>query len=192
MFLAANVIAELLQDVPGFNDVLWTPALVVPAPFGKLVARHCPPVRITDTLTPVGISEPKPGIFVVNMGQNFSGHVQLRLHAAARTAVTMRYAEILREDGTLNVAPIDHFMAKTDPPQPFQQDTYICKGEGEEIWEQRFSYSGFQYVEVTGFPGKPTTDNFRGHFAHTDLESAGEFSCSSDVVNKLQHAMRWS
>jgi alpha-L-rhamnosidase len=179
-------------DNVGFDDASWQPALIMPAPFGKLVARGCPPVAITETLVPVSISEPKPGEYIVDMGQNFSGHTQLRVRASAGTKITMRYGEVLYKDGTLNTSPIDEFMAKTNPVQPFQQDTYICKGKEEEVWEQRFSYSGFQYAAVTGFPGKPTPDNFRGRFAHTAFENAGEFACSNDVINKIQHATRWS
>ena len=179
-------------NTAGFDDSHWQPALPMPGPRGKLLARKCPPIAITDTFTPVAITEPKPGVFIVNMGRNFSGHTQLRIQAPRGATVTMRYAELLNPDGTLNSANIDHFMAKTEPRQPFQQDTYICKGSGEEVWEQRFSYSGFQYVEVTGFPGKPTLDNFRGRFAHTAMESAGEFSCSNEVLNKIQSATRMS
>lgn len=175
-------------DAARFDDTAWTPALAMAGPRGRLLARPCQPVAITETIVPVSIAEPKPGMFIVNMGCNFSGHAQLRIRAPRGTAVTMRYAEILNADGTLNSAPIDRYMAKTEPRQPFQQDTYICKGEGEELWEQRFSYSGFQYIEVTGFPGRPALDNFRGRFAHTDLERAGEFACSSGVLNKIQSA----
>jgi alpha-L-rhamnosidase len=178
---------------PGFAAVAWTPALVVDPPHGKLVPLSCEPIRITDTITPVAITQPQPGVYIVDMGQNFSGHAQLRVKGPSGHAITMRYAEILHPDGTLNASPIDHLMMQSNPRQPFQQDTYICKGSGEEeVWEQRFSYSGFQYVEVTNFPGTPTLDNFRGRFAHTDLKPAGEFVCSNDIANRIQHATLWS
>lgn len=180
-------------STPEFDDAAWKPVLVVEAPRGRLTPLTCEPVRVTQTLTPIAITEPKPGVFIVNMGQNFSGHTQLRVKGPAGHRITMRYAEILNEDGTLNSKPIDHFMETTKPRQPFQEDTYICKGDGTtEVWEQRFSWSGFQYVEVTNFPGKPTIENFRGRFAHTDLASAGEFECSSETANRIQHATRWS
>ncbi len=79
-------------------------------------------------------------------------------------------------------------MRKTTPPQPFQTDTYICKG-GNETWEQRFSYSGFRFAEVTGFPGKPSLDNFEERAASTDFEGNGEFSCSSELLNKIQRGI---
>lgn len=179
-------------DTAGFDDSSWSRALIMPAPYGKLVARRCPPVAITETLIPVSISEPKSGEYLFDMGQNFSGHTELRVRETAGTAITMHYGEVLSKNGTVDTSILEVFMAKTDPRQPFQQDTYICKGSGEEVWEQRFSYSGFQYVSVTGLSQKPSVDNFRGRFAHTLLESAGEFVCSNEVINKIQHATRSS
>ncbi len=179
-------------NTTGFDDSNWSSALIMPAPFGKLRARRCPPVKITKTLKPVSITEPKPGEYIVDMGRNFSGHTQLRVREKAGTTITMRYGEVLHKDGTLNTGPIDMYMARTDPRQPFQQDTYICKGSGQEVWAQRFSYSGFQYASVTGLPRKPTKESFRGRFAHTAFENAGTFSCSNEVINKIQHATRWS
>jgi len=178
---------------PGYDDSEWKPALAVEAPRGKLTPLTCEPIRITETIKPIAVTEPKPGIFIVDMGQNFSGHTQLRVTAPAGHAITMRYAEVLNPDGTLNSKPIDHFMMATQPRQPFQQDTYIAKGSGGvEVWEQRFSWSGFQYVEVTNFPGTPTVENFRGRFAHTDLITAGEFHCSDETANRVQQATRQS
>jgi alpha-L-rhamnosidase len=138
------------------------------------------------------ISEPRPGVYVLDFGQNFTGHVRLRLRAPEGTAVTMRYAEKVKADGSLDQSNIDYYMTKTSPRQLFQEDTYICKGGGEEVWEQRFSYSGFRYAEVTGLPFRPEPGDFTGRFAHTALESAGEFSCSDTMINKIQSATLWS
>lgn len=180
-------------NIAGFDASRWHPALVVEAPAGKLVPVSCQPVRVKDTITPVRITEPTPGTFILDMGQSFSGHVQLRVKGPRGHAITMRYGEVLNAQGSLDTAKLDIYMMATTPRQPFQQDTYICKGAGEEeIWEQRFSYAGFQYVEVTNFPGKPTLDNFRGRFAHADFKPAGEFHCSNDVANAIQHATLWS
>jgi alpha-L-rhamnosidase len=180
-------------NASGFDSNGWAPALVVEPPTSKLVPLTCDPIRITQDLKPVSIHEPKPGVYIVDMGQNFSGHVQLRVKGPAGQAVTMRYTELLDDHGMLNTEAIDHLMEPTAPRQPFQQDTYILKGSGQdEVWEQRFSYSGFQYIEVTGFPGVPTIDNFRGRFAHTDLKRAGSFTCSDETMNRIQHATIWS
>jgi len=343
-------------DREGYDDSHWSAATILDPPKGTLVARSCPPIVIGETIKPIAIHEPKPGVFVVDFGQNFSGHVQIKLSrpAGAPTAVTsglhhktfnaeapdpylpklkrvepadkttipstvavakvflansavstdrirllkiaaidpnlsppretsvsleergrtgreglrsdaekvrrpvfevssqqvnsfaaprgvgealtvcfvtsppltnerkrtnpdttqrlsgepssrespnlitagtpirMRYSERIGQDGMIERSQIETFMEKTTPPQPFQTDTYICRGQGTETWEQTFSYSGFRYMEVTGFPGTPTLDNFRGRFAHTDLKQSGSFECSNELLNKIQHATRYS
>ncbi len=179
-------------DTPGFNDRNWDTAVAMAIPTKLPVARICPPVAITESIKPKQIREPKPGVFVVDFGQNISGHVKLKVQAPAGTKITMRYSERIDSKGMIERSQIEQFMEKTTPPQPFQSDTYICKDGGTEEWEQRFSYSGFQYMEVTGFPGKPTEDNFRARFAHTNFESAGSFDCSDEVLNKIQRATRYS
>lgn len=176
----------------GYDDSHWRAATLMEAPKGKPAACPCPPVIIGETIKPIAIHEPKPGVFIVDFGQNFSGHAQIKLSGPAGTSVRMRYSERLDKDGMIQRSEIETFMEKTKPPQPFQTDTYICRGGGTETWEQVFSYSGFRYMEVTGFPGTPTVDNFRGRFAHTDLKSAGSFECSNELLNKIQHATRYA
>ncbi|HEY4414987.1 MAG TPA: family 78 glycoside hydrolase catalytic domain [Verrucomicrobiae bacterium] len=172
-------------DAPGFVDTNWPAADVLPAPLGKLTALRCPPVAIAKNIIPKSITQPKPGVYVVDMGENFSGHVQLTVQGPAGTTIHLRYSECVAADGMVDRSSITEFMR---PPKLFQEDAYVCKGTGTETWEQRFSYSGFRYVEVTGFPGEPTLKNFRGRFAHTDMQPAGEFSCSNDGLNQVQAA----
>ncbi len=179
-------------DKPGYDESHWSAATVLDAPKGTLAGCSFPPVVIGETIKPIAIHEPKPGVFIVDFGQNFSGHAQIKLAGRAGTKVRMRYSERLGKDGMIERSQIETFMEKTTPPQPFQTDTYICSGKGAEAWEQRFSYSGFRYMEVTGFPGTPNLDNFRGRFAHTDLKQAGSFECSNELLNKIQHATRYS
>lgn len=178
-------------DSPGFADSSWVAAKAMSAPKGVLSAIQCPPVVIGETIKPKRILEPKPGVYVVDFGQNIAGHARVRVKGPAGAKVTMRYSERLKDD-MIQRSEIDVYMTKADPPQPFQTDVYVCKGQGLEQWEQRFSYSGFQYMEVTGFPGKPTLDSFDARFAHTDLESAGSFECSNELFNKIQKATRYS
>ena len=179
-------------DSVGFDDLKWSPATVQDTPKGNLVASSTPPIVIAETIKPSAIHQPKPGVFVVDFGQNFSGHAQISLSAPVGTRVQMRYSERLDKEGMIERSQIETFMQKTTPPQPFQTDAYICRGGGRETWEQSFSYSGFRYMEVTGFPGTPTLDNFRGRFAHTDLRSAGSFECSNPLLNKIQRSTLFS
>lgn len=180
-------------DKPGFNQSAWTKVGIPPAPLGVMTARVCPPVAITQTIKPISIKEPKPGVYVVDFGQNFSGHTRVNLkNAPGGARITMKYSEKIDDKGMIERSEIEKFMTKETPVQPFQTDVYISKGGAKESWEQRFSYQGYRYMEVTGFPGKPTIENFDGRFAHTNLESGGEFSCSNDLLNKIQKATRYA
>ncbi len=190
-------IYDARRELPGWDragdqDHAWERAVTLPPPGGRLRALPCPPVAVTRTLTAVALTEPRPGVFVADFGQNFTGHVRLRVQAPAGTRITLRYGEALSPDGTLNTTAVDHFMTQTTPTQPFQSDTYVCKGGGEEVWEQRFSYSGFRYVQVVGLPERPSGETLVGRFAHTALESAGEFACSDEMLNRIQGATRWA
>lgn len=179
-------------DKPGYNDSNWQPAQVAPPPGGKLAAQIGPPIRVKSEIAPVRITEPKPGVWLFDMGQNFAGWARLRVSAPAGTAITLRYGERLHADGTLDQSHIAQHLVKTDPPQRFQTDEYICKGDGEETWHATFCYHGFQYVEMTGFPGKPTPNTLRGLFLHTDVAPRAHFACSNPLLNRIWQATRMS
>ena len=179
-------------DRPGFASQNWKSASLMEAPKGVLAARRCPPVATGEVITPKVVTEPVPGIYVVDFGQNFAGHVRLKVKSRPGQKITMRYSERLDRDGMIQRSEIDTFMAKQTPPQPFQTDTYICKGGGVETFEQRFSYSGFRFVEMRGVPHAPDADMVQGVFAHTDLKSAGRFSSSDSTINKIQCATLYS
>ena len=179
-------------DTAGFRDTQWKPVTVVPEPGGLLSAQMMPPIRAKQTLKPIKLTQPKPGLFVFDLGQGLSGHARLTVSGPAGTKITMRYGERLHQDGTLDASHLAQHQIKTDPPQQFQTDTYICKGKGTETWEARFVYHGFQYIEVTGFPGEPTLDSLHGVFTHTDVDPAGEFSCSNPLLNRIWRNTRWS
>lgn len=98
----------------------------------------------------------------------------------------------MNDDGTLDASNIDTFVHRRDPAEQFQTDTYILKGSGREVWNPRFTYHGFQYVEVTGFPGQPALDNLRGLVMHSDFASIGTFECSNPILNRTQHNSLWS
>ena len=180
-------------DTAGFDDSGWNAAKIVASPGGKLTQQTLPPIRVTRTIKPAKLTEPKPGVFVFDMGENTTGWAQLSVKGAAGTCVKLRFAERLNKDGTLDNFHIAEHTGRRDPGGRFQTEEYICKGTGSsETYEPRFTYHGFQYVEVTGYPGKPTLDSLRGRIAHTDLKSIGEFACSNELLNKIQAATRRS
>ncbi len=165
-----------------FDDAKWESARLVEAPGDVLRAQMMEPMRVTQTIKPVAVSTPGPGTFVVDMGQNFYGTLRLKARGPRGTEVRMVSAYSLLPDGTLKTA--DNRGAKAT-------DVYIFNGEGEEVWNPQFKGQGFRRVQVTGFPGTPTLDNFEGLVIHTDVEPVGEFACSNDLVNRIHLAMRW-
>ena len=179
-------------DTPDFDDSDWAMAQAVSAPGGKLAAQMMPPIKADQYLKPVKLSEPKPGVFVFDMGQNMAGFAELRLRAPTGTQVVMKYGERLDKDGMLDRADIQQHVVRVDTNQQYQTDAYIAKGKGLEAWHSRFDYHGFQYVEVTGFPGKPAIDTLRGVFIHSAIPVAGEFECSNPLLNKIWRAGRWA
>jgi alpha-L-rhamnosidase len=175
-------------DKPGYDDSAWTPATLVSPPKGRLSAQLLPPIRVTQTLRPVKMTEPRPGVFVFDLGQNIAGWAQLKVKGPAGARITVRYGERLTPEGLLDQYPIDCFVYQG----PFQTDVYVLKGTGIETWEPRFSYHGFQYIEVSGFPGRASVDSLRGRVIHTDFPSVGSFACSNPLLNRIQEMSRWS
>ena len=169
-------------DRPGFDDKEWPAAEAVKAPGGVLSAQMMPAIQVIDTLVPLGMTNPKPGVYVFDMGQNFSGWARIRVSGPSGTNVRLRFAELLYDNGLLNTENLRSARA---------EDHYILKGEGEETWEPRFTYHGFRYVEVTNFPGTPKLDTLRGRVVHTAVSPIGSFAASKDILNGLQRIITW-
>ncbi len=180
-------------DTPDYDDSGWSTAESASPPGGKLAAQMMPPIKADESIKPVKLTEPQPGVFVFDLGQNLAGFAELRLRAPAGTRVVMKYGERLGKDGMLDRADIQQHVVKVDTNQQYQTDTYLFKGTSRITHHaSRFTYHGFQYVEVTGFPGKPTLDSLRGVFVHSAIPVAGEFECSNPLLNKIWRAGRWA
>jgi alpha-L-rhamnosidase len=169
-------------SVPGFDDAGWQAAQGVAAPGGELAAPMIEPIRVTETLKPLALKEPQPGVWVVDMGQNMVGWCRLRVSGPRGTEVRLRHAETLKSDGTLYLDNIRS--AKVT-------DTYTLKGGGAEVYEPRFTYHGFRFVEVTGYPGKPGLSSIEGQVVHDDLQTGGEFACSNPLLNRIYRNIVW-
>jgi alpha-L-rhamnosidase len=167
---------------PGFDDSRWQKARRVDPPGGALEAQTIEPIRVTETLKPVAVTNPKPGIYVVDFGQAFYGVVKLKVSGPAGTRVQLRTAYNVTPDGLLKVG---------NDRSAFNLDTYTLKGEGVETWHPRFRGNATRRVQVEGFPGVPSADNFEGLVVHTDMEPVGQFTCSNDLVNKIYANARW-
>jgi alpha-L-rhamnosidase len=147
-----------------------------------MVGQHAPSIRITQHLTPVSIAQPKPGAYVFDLGQNMVGWVRLKVKGDPGTIIRLRFAEMLNPDGTIYTTNLRSARAT---------DTYVCRSGGVETWEPHFTFHGFRYVEVVGYPGKPGLDAITGCVVGSDTPEAGTFTCSNAMVNKLQHNIVW-
>lgn len=177
-------------DTAGADDRGWEKARVLDPPGGRLTAQVMPPIRVGKTLRATRITEPRPGVFLVDFGQNLAGVAEITGSAPAGTRVQWRYGERLAPDGTLDTRDIEQHIKSQGRDQAFQTDTYIFKGLGVERWQARFTYHGFQYLEVTGL--RPGPDTFRAQFLHSDIPRTGTFSCSDERLNRIQEAAIWA
>lgn len=169
-------------NAPGFAASGWTPVRVLTAATGPLVAPVSPPVRRIETITPIAILHTPAGQTVFDMGQNMVGWVRLRVRGPASTTVTLRHAEVLDKAGNVYVANLR---------AAAQTDRYTLKGDGEEVFEPHFTFHGFRYVWVDGYPGEPTTESVTGIVLHSDMPRTGSFETSNPLLNQLQHNIQW-
>ncbi len=193
---------------PGFDDATWRRAAAAPEPVGRLQAQPQPPIRVTTTLVPTRRLEPGPGVFIFDFGQNSAGWARLTLTAPRGTRITLRYGELLNADGTLN--PLTSVAGQIkgrrtakdgvsrpvggsgSPDVAWQADTYVARGGGPETYTPRFTFRGFRYVEVRGYPGRPALDALQGLRLNADVEAAGAFTSSSSLLNRIQEMTRWT
>ena len=176
----------------------WKPASIVSGPSGKLTAKMIPPVRVKRTISPVSITEKGKDTFIVDMGENFAGVARIRVKGASGQKVVLRYGEDLFQDGRLNYLTTVAGQIKEiwrlnggpgAPATAWQEDQYTLKGKGWETWAPRFTFHGFRFVEITGWPGRPDNSSIEGLCMHTDLQPAGTFSSSNNMFNQLQQTI---
>ncbi len=190
-------------DQAGFDDSRWEPAVTASEPLGPLCAQDAPPIRVTRTLKPIKLTEPKPGVFIFDFGQNFAGWARLHVRGPAGTRVRLRSGELLYPDGTLNGmtavcgqikggGPNYRYDGVGAPATAFQLDEYILRGDGDEVFTPHFTFHGFRYVEVTGFPGRPMLETLEGLRLNSDVTPAGSFQCSNERFNRIQQMVLWT
>jgi alpha-L-rhamnosidase len=163
-------------SLPGFDDARWHGVQIVSPPGGTLSAQMIKPIRVVRTLKPLSVNEVRPGEFIYDMGENMVGWCRLRVRGSHGTTVSLRHAETLKPDGDLYLDNIRS--AKVT-------DLYTLKGTGEEVYEPRFTYHGFRFVEMQGYPGRPDLSAIEGRVVNDDVEPAGEFACSHPVINRI-------
>lgn len=164
-------------DQPGYDAASWSPVTAVAAPGPNLVASAMPMVHVVQTLRAVRVTQPQPGVFVYDFGQNLAGWERLQVAGPRGTAVRMQTAEDLGDDGTLDT---------TTNRNAASTDEYVLAGTGTtETYEPRFTYHGFRYLQVTGFPGTPGPASIVAQVAHADVSSTGTFDSSDELLNTI-------
>ena len=180
---------DIPSDDPARGEALvdtkdgWTTPQSLPPPRGTLVSQTVDPIKIVQVIEPKAISEPKPGIFVYDIGQNMAGWAHLTVSGERGAQVTLKFAEVLSQDGTVDQRNLRTAAAT---------DVYILKGGGVETWEPRFTYHGFRYIQLEGFPGKPTLKNLMAEVVRTSVEPSGTIETSNDLINRIQKMVWWT
>jgi alpha-L-rhamnosidase len=167
-------------DEPGYDDSKWENSIEVAAP--RPSSQMMPPIRVVKRIKPQRHYALSDGVHVYDFGQNFAGWVRVSVKGPQGTQLILHHAELLNEDGTLNISPNQNAEAT---------DVYILSGTGEETYEPRFTYHGFRYVSVSGSPALPAIHSIEGCVVHTDVESVGEFSCSNRLMNRVHQNIVW-
>ena len=167
---------------PGYDDNKWENVRIGNYNNANLIASEGSPVRKIQEIKPVRIFRTPKGSLVVDMGQNMVGWLRLKVKGNKGTVITLRHAEVMDKYGEFYTT--NYRAAKC-------QLTYTLAGTGEEIYEPRFTFMGFRFVEVTGFPGELTPDNLTGIVVHSDMSVTGSFECSNQLINQLQHNIQW-
>lgn len=177
-------------DEPGFApDARWQPALIGRAvQSGAMVWQRSEPIRVTRELKAVAVTEPKPGVFVFDFGQNRVGWTRLAVQGEAGTTVEIFHNEMLNPDGTVYR---DSPHAGTQGRAQSQIDRYTLRGGGAETFEPHFTYHGFRYAEVTGLKSKPDAALLTGRVFHTAFAQTGSFACSDPLVTRLAQSIQW-
>ncbi len=165
----------------GFDDSDWKGTKKVNIPKEKLIAPEGPPVRIINKLEPLSIHKVGDD-WMVDMGQNMVGWIRIKAQGKRGDEITLRHAEVLDKDGIIYY---DNLRAAK------QTNTYQLKGGTEEVFEPHFTFQGFRYVMVSGYPGTLEAKDIKGIVIHSDMESAGTFTCSDPLINQLQHNILW-
>ena len=181
--------SSAIWDTPVYDDSRWARASVASGREGKvdldsiaIEAQRGPSVRVTQEIKPRAVREAAPGKWVFDLGQNMVGWARLQVLAPRGTKISLRFAEMLNPDGTIYTANFRGARCL---------DEYTARGGGLEVWEPSFTFRGFRYVEVSGLSSPPNLSTITGVVAHSDTPLAGDFQCSSELVNQLQRNIVW-
>lgn len=170
-------------DTAGFKeDNKWTAVGLMNKGTEKLIAMSGPPVRKHEQFRALRVFKTPKGDTVVDFGQNLVGWATLKAQGPAGTRITLSHAEVLTKDGNFYTENLRSAKA---------QNSYILKGGAEQIFEPHFTFQGFRYVKVEGYPGELNVDNITAVALYSDMQTTGKFATSNPLINQLQHNIQW-
>jgi alpha-L-rhamnosidase len=170
-------------EKPGFDESNWKPAVIADAPAIAVSSQITAPARVIASLEPKHVTPVASGAYIFDMGQNMVGWATLKVKGTAGTKVRLRFAEILNPDGTIYTANLRNADAT---------DVYILRGGEEETFSPHFTFHGFRYVEVTGYPGTPPLDAIKGDVVSSvSGDPVATLATSSDLVNRMWSIGIW-
>ena len=165
-----------------FNDKNWQSVTAMEAPKAKLVATAGLPVKAIEEVAPVKVLKTPAGDTLLDMGQNMVGWIRFKVAAPTGTTITLRHAEVLDKDGNLYT---ENLRAARETI------LYTSKGQGTETFQPHFTFQGFRYVAVSGWPGEVNPQDFTGVTVHSAIPRTGTFETSNPLLNQLQHNIIW-
>ncbi|HEY3403813.1 MAG TPA: family 78 glycoside hydrolase catalytic domain, partial [Ohtaekwangia sp.] len=169
-------------NTPAYDDSGWSGVKVADYPLDNLIATYNEPVKKHEVFKPKRIFTTPKGENVIDFGQNLVGWVVMRVKGKAGSRITISHAEVLDKDGNFYTTNLREAKA---------QDTYILRGEGDEIFEPHFTFHGFQFIRVEGYPGELKAENFEAVTLYSAMQKSGSFETSHALLNQLQHNIEW-
>lgn len=166
----------------GFDSSNWKTVSGLNHSKDKLIAPQGVPVKAIEEITPIKLLTTPKGEIVLDMGQNMVGWARVKVKGKKGDVVQVKFAEVLDKEGNFYTANLRSAKAT---------DTYTLKGDEEEVFEPHFTFHGFRFVELVGFPTAPKLDDVTGVVIHSDMKPTGTFSCSEPLINQLQHNIQW-
>ncbi|TDF90587.1 alpha-L-rhamnosidase [Paenibacillus piri] len=186
-FIGEKVDARRIKDgwtLPDYDDSGWEPAQETHFDISNLVAHYGEPVRVAGKLPAVQVITTPKGETVVDFGQVIAGRVSMRVEGPEGTEIILEHSEVLDEHGNF----LNNIMGRHKD----QKDMYILRGGGPETFEPVFTFHGFRYVKVTGYPGTVRSEHFTAMVLSSDMRYTGFFECSDERINRLQQNIVWS
>ncbi|MCF6333737.1 MAG: glycoside hydrolase family 78 protein [Draconibacterium sp.] len=182
-------------DMPGFNDEKWSNSINNKGPGGQLQKAFFPPVQVTRKISPVDIFSPKIGIFLVDMGVNFTGSYNIKLTGKKGDTVKFRFGERIYDDGMLNPMTTVCGQIKKEgmggsgaPAIAWQTDSYIFKNESDTWFRPEFTFHTYRYMEISGLNKMPLLSEVEGLAMSSNVINNNSFNCSSELLNSIQKA----